>query len=465
MKSGKKRKRKCEEKEVKKKLLKQIYKGSMIGLAFLTSVSLWYFNACINNEEKQYEKYLELLLVGILYSTVYWFFAKMYQAQKIGTHRLTELTYFHVLSYGITDFLLFLESIIWYHGFQRIAVWSYPLCFVIQIIIIIADVFICNRVFAKLDTPKKIIIIYGNEGYNRFLNKINAKRKRYRVMGCFADTSALNLLKTYIKDCESVYLYEVTKEVRKELVMFCDSIHKDIYITQDIDNLITMGFDISHTFDTPFIRTRRDFVKWYYPITKRLFDIISSSTALILLSPIIIVTAVCIKLYDRGPVFYRQIRLTKDHKEFQIYKFRSMVVNAEQKGARLASQNDSRITPIGKIIRATRIDELPQLVNILKGDMSLVGPRPERPEIEKIYLKELPEFALRLRVKAGLTGYAQVFGKYNTTPLDKLKLDLLYINQQSILLDLKIILYTIKIIFIPEAAEGIEEGKMTAGNG
>lgn len=139
-----------------------------------------------------------------------------------------------------------------------------------------------------------------------------------------------------------------------------------------------------------------------------------------------------------------------------------MVPDAEKDGARLAAQHDSRITPVGKIIRATRLDELPQLINILKGDMSIVGPRPERPEIEAEYLKELPEFGMRLQVQAGLTGYAQVFGKYNTTPEDKLKLDLLYINQRSLLLDLKLILYTVKIMFIPESTEGVEEGQKTA---
>lgn len=181
-----------------------------------------------------------------------------------------------------------------------------------------------------------------------------------------------------------------------------------------------------------------------------------------ILSPVYLITALAIKIYDGGPALYSQVRLTEGHREFKIYKFRSMIVDAEKHGARLAAQNDNRITPIGKIIRATRLDELPQLFNILKGDMSIVGPRPERPEIEEKYLKELPEFGLRLRVKAGLTGYAQVFGKYNTTPEDKLKLDLLYINQRSLLLDLKLILYTIKILFIPESTEGIAEGQTTA---
>ena len=139
-----------------------------------------------------------------------------------------------------------------------------------------------------------------------------------------------------------------------------------------------------------------------------------------------------------------------------------MITNAEQDGARLVSQNDDRVTSVGKVIRAFRIDELPQLWNILKGDMSIVGPRPERPEIAEEYMKDVPEFSLRLKVKAGLTGYAQVYGKYNTTPEDKLKLDLLYIIQRSLLFDMKIIFYTVKIIFKPESTEGIEDGKKNA---
>lgn len=210
------------------------------------------------------------------------------------------------------------------------------------------------------------------------------------------------------------------------------------------------------------MRKRREAVRWYYPAAKRLADILLALSGLIIMSPVLLIVALCIKLYDKGPVFYKQTRLTVGHKTFKIFKFRSMVVDAEKEGARLASRNDSRITPVGKFIRMTRIDEFPQLLNVIKGDMSIVGPRPERPEIEEEYLKELPEFGLRLKVKAGLTGYAQVFGKYNTTPYDKLRLDLLYINEQSVLLDLKLIVWTIKILFIPESTEGIEEGSRTA---
>ena len=200
---------------------------------------------------------------------------------------------------------------------------------------------------------------------------------------------------------------------------------------------------------------------WYYPIVKRVSDIILSLIALIIASPFMIITAIAIKIEDGGRVLYLQKRLTKDKKSFYIYKFRSMRENSE-KSARLAKEGDKRITKVGRIIRRFRIDEIPQLFNILKGDMTIVGPRPERPEIAKEYEKQLPEFAMRVKVKAGLTGYAQVYGKYNTTPEDKLKLDLIYISQRSVLMDLMIMFYTVKILFLPESTEGIKADQHTA---
>lgn len=447
--------------EWKKDVIKQIYKVLSVIIAFVSAAGLWYWNIGPGWSEN-YHGYLTLSIVGVAFSVVYWGFAKMYQAQKIGIFRLTELAYFQILSFGIADAILYIASVLWFHGFDKLSLISYIAVLAMQMIIIVALIFVCNRLFAKYDEPRKILIVYGAEDYVSFLNKIHAKKFRYKVEGCYEDSMDIKIIKNAIDKCVSVYLYDVNKEVKKELILYCNSIGKDIYITQDVEELITMGFDISHTFDTPFIRTKRMPVRWYYPVVKRVFDIISSGAALVILLPVLLIVSLCIKLYDGGSVFYKQIRLTKGHKEFYIYKFRSMVMDAEKNGARLASQNDNRITPIGKVIRATRIDELPQLINILKGDMSVVGPRPERPEIEKQYLEELPEFGLRLAVKAGLTGYAQVFGKYNTTPEDKLKLDLLYINQRSMLLDLKLIFYTIRIIFIPEATEGVAEGQVTA---
>ena len=194
-----------------------------------------------------------------------------------------------------------------------------------------------------------------------------------------------------------------------------------------------------------------------YIILKRGIDIILSLCGIVILSPLWLLLAAAVKCESKGPVLFKQKRLTIDGKEFYVYKFRSMIVDAEKDGvARLAKAGDSRITPVGKVIRATRLDELPQLLNIIKGDMSLVGPRPERPEIAKEYEKEIPEFAFRLKVKAGLTGYAQIYGKYNTTAYDKLKLDMMYIESYSFINDLKLILSTFKIMFMKESTEGME---------
>ena len=179
---------------------------------------------------------------------------------------------------------------------------------------------------------------------------------------------------------------------------------------------------------------------------------------LVLTSPILLVVAIAIKLEDHGPVFFKQKRTTIGGAEFDILKFRSMIVDAEKDGKpHPAGEADDRITKVGHVIRPTRIDELPQLINILKGDMSIVGPRPERIEHVKKYTEEIPEFVYRLKVKGGLTGPAQVFGKYNTSPLNKLKMDLFYITNYSLLLDLQILFETVKILAQKESTEGFSE--------
>jgi len=215
-------------------------------------------------------------------------------------------------------------------------------------------------------------------------------------------------------------------------------------------------------FDTPLLLLRNNGLSFEQRVVKRLLDIVVSLLVIIVTSPIMIIIAIAIKAYDGGPVFFKQKRCTKDGKVFEIHKFRSMIVDAEKEGISIpASDKDPRITPVGNIIRATRLDELPQAFDILNGNMSLVGPRPERIEHVEKYTKEIPEFAYRLKVKGGLTGYAQIYGKYNTTAYDKLKLDLMYVQNYSILLDLKLILMTVKIIFMKESTEGFDEKQIS----
>lgn len=261
----------------------------------------------------------------------------------------------------------------------------------------------------------------------------------------------------------AVVLWDIPVSDRNYLLKFCYSRSIRVYMMPKISDVLVKGADQLHLFDTPIYLTREYALKVEQRVAKRLIDLICSVLLLVITSPFMVITAIAIKVHDGGPVFYKQIRCTMGRREFYILKFRSMKVDAEKDGvARLATKNDERITPVGKFIRATRIDELPQLLNILKGEMSFIGPRPERPEIIDQYMEEMPEFAFRMKVKAGLAGYAQVYGKYNTTPYDKLKLDLTYIEQYSVWLDLKLMLLTLKILIKPESTEGVDSTQTTA---
>lgn len=236
-----------------------------------------------------------------------------------------------------------------------------------------------------------------------------------------------------------------------------------MFVIPRVGDVLMSGAWPMHMFHLPMLRVGRYMANPEYLFIKRAMDIVISLAALIVLSPVFLITALAVKS-DGGPAFYKQVRLTKDGKRFEILKFRSMRVDAEKDGvARLSTgDKDDRITKVGHIIRACRLDELPQLLNILRGDLSIVGPRPERPEIAAQYCEEMPEFSLRLQAKAGLTGYAQVYGKYNTTPYDKLQMDLMYIAHPSLIEDLKIMMATVKILFMPESTEGVAEGATTA---
>lgn len=445
----------------KKNMIKIVYKVAAIILAFFTAAFLWYWNVG-PYWKKNFDGSRTLFLVGVIFCLTYWFFVKMYNAQKIGHYRLPELVFSQMLSFAIADFCLYGAAFIWFHDLSRMKILSFMVIFVVQMFIITAVMYVSNKLYARFSDIVNVAIIYGDEDYKLLKKKMEIKTYHYHIKTCMNQHMDFSVLCEAIDQCDDVYLCNVDTTIRNRLVWYCDSISKDIHISIGIEEVMTMGYDISHTFDTPYIRNKKNPVEWYYPFAKRFLDIVVALIGLIVLSPVLLITAMAIKISDGGPVFFKQKRLTLNCKVFYIYKFRSMIINAEHDGARLASQNDERITPIGKVIRTLRIDELPQLFNVLRGDMSIVGPRPERPEIEEVYIKEIPEFSLRLKVKAGLTGYAQVFGKYNTSPEDKLKLDLLYINQRSLLFDLRIIFYTLKIIFLPESTEGIEEGKKTA---
>ena len=265
-----------------------------------------------------------------------------------------------------------------------------------------------------------------------------------------------------MQDYDGVIIWDLHSTERNRYLKYCFAHSVRCYVSPKISDIILMGSERIHLFDTPLLVSRNMGLAVDQRAAKRVMDILISGIGIIITSPIMLIIATAVKAYDRGPVFYFQDRLTLGGKPFKICKFRSMCVDSEKNGARLASKHDSRITPVGHVLRNLHLDELPQLFNVFKGDMSLVGPRPERESIMLEYEKELPEFYYRLKVKAGLTGYAQVYGKYNTTPYDKLKLDLFYIENYSFLLDIKLIFMTVKIFFQKEVSEGVDDRQVNA---
>ena len=314
----------------------------------------------------------------------------------------------------------------------------------------------------KIVRADKILVIYDKYSPEELIEKASGIQDKLLIKKTLNVNREKDIIIDEIKHYEAILMYDLDSEARNQFLKLCYNHKKKVYLTPKISDIIISGAEELPFFDTPLLRVRGSGLSIELRIIKRIFDIILSLTAIVVSSPLLLIFAIIVKLHDGGKVFYTQERLTENGKAFKIIKFRSMREDSEQGGAQLALSDDDRITPIGKFMRATHLDELPQMFNILKGEMSLVGPRPEQREIIEEYEKSIPEFSYRLAVKAGLTGYAQIYGKYNTIPYDKLRLDLRYIEKYSLILDIKILFLTFKVMFQRENTEGIQEGQRTA---
>ena len=402
------------------------------------------------------------ILMVFIYFILLCFFNSTYGGLKIGFLKPMDVFFSQGFSLVCVNMITYMQislmevKLVWVKGI-------FWMC-LIQIIVSGIWTLFCNFVYRKAFPPRDLLLIHGERSIEDITRKFASRPDKYRIAKCMDVTEGVKAIEKEILDSKmAVVLWDIPTQERNTLLKFCYSRSIRVYMMPKIPDVLIKGSDQLHLFDTPILLSREFSLKIEQRIVKRMIDIVCSLILLILSAPIQLVTAIIIKAYDGGPVLYKQIRCTIDGREFEILKFRSMRVDAEKDGvARLASKNDSRITPIGKFIRTVRIDELPQLFNILKGDMSFIGPRPERPQIIAQYMEEMPEFALRMKVKAGLAGYAQVYGKYNTTPYDKLKLDLSYIENYTLWLDIKLMLLTLKILFKPESTEGVDSSQTTA---
>ncbi len=392
------------------------------------------------------------------YTVILYLFTRTYNAYLLGFSRIRGLAFSQLISQFFAIIILYTAVTI---GWWKITspLWFVPMI-IIQGIFDCIWSFITSIVYFKTNPPKKALLIYRNETDKKRFGSVAGKPvgRIYEVVDELQyDGYRFQEIKDKLEGFEAIFVAGINSRCRNGISKYC--IEKNIpgFFLPHVGDVLMRGAIHIQTFTSPVLYFSKKIAKPEYLFVKRVFDIVMSSLGIIVFSPLMLITALAIRLYDRGPALYKQIRLTKDGKKFKILKFRSMRVDAEKDGvARLSTgDKDDRITPIGKIVRKCRLDELPQLFNILKGDMSIVGPRPERPEIAEQYYKVLPDFRLRLQVKAGLTGYAQVYGKYNTEPYEKLEFDLMYINDMSIATDLRLIFATFSILGKSDSTEGV----------
>lgn len=449
----------------RKEQYKRILKFGSAAVILLIEVGLYWllWQLYLNNiiEERFWRRGIWLL--SALYGVLLVFFLQTYGGLKIGYLKRGNIIYSHILSLFIVNTIgYFILALIDKRFHSPV---SFILLTVVDGIIVCIWVFLFQWIYGVLFPPRRLLVVYGVRPVFSIMEKIGARDDKYVIGGSISIDEGIDKIMAKAKEFEGIVVGDVPSHDRNLILKKCYDSSIRVYMIPKISDILVRSSTNLNLFDTPILLSKNEGLQIDQMAVKRFIDIVVSLIGIMLTSPLFVMFGAAIHLADRGPVFYTQTRLTIDGKLFKIYKFRTMRVDAEKDGvARLAGEVDDRITDVGKILRATRLDELPQLFNIIKGEMSLVGPRPERPEIAAEYMEDLPEFAMRLKMKAGLTGYAQVHGKYNTTPYDKLKLDLHYIRNYSLWMDLILIVLTPKVLFMKESTEGVGEGEINANN-
>ncbi|MCR5501559.1 MAG: exopolysaccharide biosynthesis polyprenyl glycosylphosphotransferase [Lachnospiraceae bacterium] len=403
------------------------------------------------------------ILTILLYFVLLYFFTSTYGGFRVGYLKAVDVMISQFLSVLFVNLLTYVQHSLIYSWLMQSG--PYWIMLAIQTVIIILWTLLSDAVYHKIYPPRELLLVHGERPFDEIAEKFESRRDKFIIRDRIGMEGGPEAVCEKIRkgNFRNVILWDIPTADRNRIFKYCYGESIRVYLMPKIPDVLIKGSETLHLFDTPLLLTREHALTIEQRLAKRLLDIALSSLLIVITSPLMLLTALAVKLTSRGPVLYKQVRCTAGGKEFRILKFRSMRIDAEKDGvARLASKHDDRITAVGKVIRPVRIDELPQLFNIFIGDMSFIGPRPERPEIIREYLKDMPEFAFRMKMKAGLAGYAQIYGKYNTSPYDKLKLDLTYIENYSIWLDIKLVLLTLKILLKPESTEGVDKDQTTA---
>lgn len=402
-----------------------------------------------------------LITFGV-FAIVYMTMNIIYGGFDIGKRKSKPIIYSLILAVFFTDiaahFFMCVMNVTVVHNGKF--VYDYPLLllmvYVIQVFLIIVMTYGGNHLYFSVKKPEDCIVIARRgEHTEDFVSKVGRYKKQYNIKK-IVNIDDPGLFKE-IDTANSVFFYNLSVSERNALVEYCYHFRKNVYYSVELSDIVALSGSRVYFDDKSMIYAPVKGLTFEQRIIKRLMDLAIAGLGLLITSPIFLFTALFIKLEDGGPVFYKQERATYAGRVFNVIKFRSM---KQEDGSihRSVTKNDDRITKVGKFIRKFRIDELPQLINVIKSDMSIVGPRPEMLENVQKYTKELPQFAYRERAKAGLTGMAQIYGKYNTSPKDKLILDLAYINQYSVWLDVKLIFRTLLVLLTPDkSTEAFED--------
>ncbi|MBP3684195.1 MAG: sugar transferase [Oscillospiraceae bacterium] len=397
------------------------------------------------------------VLMGIYAILLYAFFQNS-ECTMFGQLNRVDLFIGQVISLFIVNFVTYFQLCLIEE--KLLAVTPMLILFGIELVVALLLILAYTTLYHKLYAPHDMLLIYGNKRGVGLKIKMDSRKDKYNISKLICVDEGYDKIVQEIPKYDAVILNDVPGAIRNDILKFCYRWRIRTYVAPKLTDIMIRGAKNITLFDTPLLLVKGTGLTPAQRVAKRAMDILLSSLALLVFAIPMVLVAIAIKLEDGGPVFFKQKRMTRGGREFDILKFRSMIVDAEKyQGAVLATEDDPRITKVGKFIRATRLDEIPQILNIFKGDMSIVGPRPERKVIADEYCKDIPEFAYRLKVRGGLTGYAQIYGKYNTSPYDKLRLDMMYIENYSLMLDIKLIILTLRIIFSKESTEGIDVAK------
>lgn len=432
---------------------------NLLMMIYSTLIFWCMWSSKLNFLQKAYFKNKGNWLVLLVYIVVLFLFLYCFRCFKIGYYTVSDLLLSQVFACIGTHIVIGIQITLMVADVEKITaiVFGSMELALLSWIGIACITIIATKLYNNLLPPYRILHIYGDYK-NNVRQKVDSRADKYKICEEISVHTSMDIITDKIKEYDAVLLNDIPSQEKNDILKYCVDQSVRVYFTPKISDIIVKGSDDITLFDTPLFLSKNIELSLGNRFLKRTMDILLSLLGILITFPIMLVTAICIKFEDGGPIFFRQKRCTRFGREFWILKFRSMIVDAEKDGkSRPAMDGDERITKIGKIIRKTRIDELPQLFNILIGQMSIVGPRPERIEHVKKYSEDIPEFGYRMKVKGGLTGYAQVYGRYNTTAYDKLKMDLIYIVNYSVLLDWQIIFETIKVLFHKESTEGFSE--------